>query len=100
MQKSNIRKTQAKRLQRVFAGFVLDAIQDAAQAEKRDGTGQQMIAEWADTRSGSEILQKAGVANDSGLVDRLRDVVSVLANGHQNMVDSEIMSFLGQVRAQ
>ena len=68
-------RTQADRVKRVFAGFVVTAVEEAAEVEKREGTGGTAIVEWAQSREGREILIKAGVTPDEACADELHRIV-------------------------
>ncbi|KNG95418.1 DUF6280 family protein [Pseudaestuariivita atlantica] len=68
-------RTQADRVKRVFAGFVVTAVEEAAEDEKRDGSGGTAIVEWAQSREGREILIKAGINPGEKCVDTLHRLV-------------------------
>lgn len=68
-------RTQADRVKRVFVGFVVTAVEEAAEDEKRHGTGGTAIVEWAQSREGREILVKAGITPSERCADELHRIV-------------------------
>lgn len=52
---------QGKRAQKLFAAVVLAALDDAIADDKKYGNGQEVIARWARSRDGREVLSCAGI---------------------------------------
>lgn len=52
---------QGARAQKLFAAVVLAALDDAIADDKKYGNGQEVIARWARSRDGREVLSCAGI---------------------------------------
>ncbi|MHA3977835.1 DUF6280 family protein [Halovulum sp. GXIMD14794] len=67
---------QGKRAQKLFAAVVLAALDDAIADDKKYGNGQEVIARWARSRDGREVLTCAGIEANERTVKGLMDFVS------------------------
>ena len=54
-------KDQGARAQKMFAAVVLAALDDAIADDKKYGNGAEVIARWARSRDGREVLMCAGI---------------------------------------
>lgn len=67
---------QGKRAQKLFAAVVLAALDDAIADDKKYGNGQEVIARWARSRDGREVLTCAGIEPNERAVKGLMEFVS------------------------
>jgi uncharacterized protein DUF6280 len=67
---------QGKRSQKLFAAVVLAALDDAIADDKKYGNGQEVIARWARSRDGREVLSCAGIDPSERAVQGLMTFVS------------------------
>ena len=67
---------QGKRSQKLFAAVVLAALDDAIADDKKYGNGQEVIARWARSRDGREVLSCAGIEPTERAVGGLMAFVS------------------------
>lgn len=67
---------QGKRAQKLFAAVVLAALDDAIADDKKYGNGQEVIARWARSRDGREVLTCAGIEPNERAVKGLMDFVA------------------------
>ena len=67
---------QGKRAQKLFAAVVLAALDDAIADDKKYGNGQDVIARWARSRDGREVLSCAGIEPTERAVQGLMAFVS------------------------
>ncbi len=58
---SAIANDQGARAQKLFAAVVLAALDDAIADDKKYGNGTEVIARWARSRDGREVLMCAGI---------------------------------------
>ena len=66
---------QGSRAQRLFAAVVLAALDDAIADDKKYGNGPDVIARWARSRDGSEVLSCAGIDPNERTVKGLMEFV-------------------------
>ncbi|MCY3879047.1 MAG: DUF6280 family protein [Rhodobacteraceae bacterium] len=67
---------QGSRARKLFAAVVLAALDDAIVDHKKYGNGPEVIARWARSRDGREVLTCAGIDPNERVVDGLRAFVS------------------------
>ena len=66
---------QGNRAQRLFAAVVLAALDDAIADDKKYGNGPEVIARWARSRDGREVLMCAGIEPNERSVGGMMDFV-------------------------
>ncbi len=66
---------QGKRSQKLFAAVVLAALDDAIADDKKYGNGPDVIARWARSRDGREVLMCAGIDPNERTVKGMMDFV-------------------------
>lgn len=66
---------QGNRAQRLFAAVVLAALDDAIADDKKYGNGPEVIARWARSRDGREVLMCAGIEPNERSVAGMMDFV-------------------------
>ena len=67
---------QGSRARKLFAAVVLAALDDAIVDHKKYGNGPEVIARWARSRDGREVLTCAGIDPNERVVDGLKAFVS------------------------
>lgn len=67
---------QGARAQKLFAAVVLAALDDAIADDKKYGNGQDVIARWARSRDGREVLMCAGIEPNERTVKGLMAFVA------------------------
>ena len=67
---------QGARAQKLFAAVVLAALDDAIADDKKYGNGAEVIARWARSRDGREVLSCAGIDPNERVVKGLVEFVS------------------------
>ncbi|MEO1552007.1 MAG: DUF6280 family protein [Pseudomonadota bacterium] len=67
---------QGKRAQKLFAAVVLAALDDAISDDKKYGNGPEVIARWARSRDGREVLMCAGIDPNERTVKGMMEFVS------------------------
>ncbi|MGR3502889.1 DUF6280 family protein [Pseudaestuariivita sp.] len=87
-------RKQADRVKRVFASFVVSAVEEAAEDEKMNGTGAAAIADWARSKEGHEILCKAGVTPCPDCIAALRELVALSAQTGPSWSRRQVFSHL------
>ncbi|KNG93623.1 hypothetical protein ATO11_10465 [Pseudaestuariivita atlantica] len=85
---------QAGRVQRTFAGFVVDAIEAAVRSERSRGNGRVQIDRWTRTSSGTEILTKAGLHPCETTRTRMRELVLRYARSEEQLTRRALLSGL------
>jgi hypothetical protein len=66
---------QGARAQKLFAAVVLAALDDAIADDKKYGNGAEVIARWARSRDGREVLMCAGIDPNERTVKGMMDFV-------------------------
>ncbi|MER2510391.1 DUF6280 family protein [Amaricoccus sp.] len=66
---------QGARAQKLFAAVVLAALDDAIADDKKYGNGADMIARWARSRDGREVLMCAGIDPNERCVKGMMEFV-------------------------
>ena len=66
---------QGSRARKMFAAVVLAALDDAIADDKKYGNGTEVIARWARSRDGREVLTCAGIDPNERVVDGLMEFV-------------------------
>jgi hypothetical protein len=66
---------QGNRAQKLFAAVVLAALDDAIADDKKYGNGPEVIARWARSRDGREVLMCAGIDPNERTVKGMMDFV-------------------------
>lgn len=72
---SAIANDQGARAQKLFAAVVLAALDDAIADDKKYGNGTEVIARWARSRDGREVLMCAGIDPSERCVSGMMDFV-------------------------
>ncbi|MFS4438524.1 DUF6280 family protein [Paracoccaceae bacterium GXU_MW_L88] len=67
---------QGQRSQKLFAAVVLAALDDAIADDKKYGNGEEVIARWARSRDGREVLTCAGIEPNERTVKGMVEFVS------------------------
>ena len=67
---------QGSRSRKLFAAVVLAALDDAIADDKKFGNGPEVIARWARSRDGREVLSCAGIDPNERVVEGLMEFVS------------------------
>lgn len=67
---------QGSRARKLFAAVVLAALDDAIADDKKFGNGPEVIARWARSRDGREVLMCAGIDPNERVVSGLMKFVS------------------------
>ena len=67
---------QGSRSRKLFAAVVLAALDDAIADDKKFGNGPEVIARWARSRDGREVLSCAGIDPNERVVEGLMGFVS------------------------
>ena len=67
---------QGTRARKLFAAVVLAALDDAIVDDRKYGNGPEVIARWARSRDGREVLTCAGIDPNERVVKGLMDFVS------------------------
>jgi len=71
----NFSLEQGQQARRLFAAVVLAALDDAINDEKKYGNGVDVIARWARSRDGKEVLTCAGIDPSERVVAGLQEFV-------------------------
>ncbi|MCY4461621.1 MAG: DUF6280 family protein [Albidovulum sp.] len=66
---------QGSRARKLFAAVVLAALDDAIADDKKYGNGTEVIARWAQSRDGKEVLTCAGIDPNERVVAGLEEFV-------------------------
>lgn len=72
---SAIANDQGARAQKLFAAVVLAALDDAIADDKKYGNGTEVIARWARSRDGREVLMCAGIDPSERCVNGMMEFV-------------------------
>lgn len=72
---SAVTNDQGKRAQKLFAAVVLAALDDAISDDKKYGNGPEVIARWARSRDGREVLMCAGIDPNERCVKGMMEFV-------------------------
>ncbi len=67
---------QGRRARKLFAAVVLAALDDAIAEHKKNGNGPEIIARWARSRDGREILTCAGIDPTERVIEGLMKFVA------------------------
>ena len=67
---------QGARARKLFAAVVLAALDDAIEDDKKYGNGEEVIARWARSRDGREVLMCAGIEPNERTVSGMMTFVS------------------------